>query len=124
MEETVKQLIKESLYKRLIGHAKIDTIQDNDALIEKWTCSIVSLCYNNCDIELAAQDIYNMNTIFFGKASIEDIRASLFFINYRFPEEITAFSRYLELREEVDSVILFAVKEELKFVEKGDFFLS
>ncbi len=123
MEETVKQLIKESLYKRLVGHDEIDNILNNYALVDKWLTGIMALSYNDSDIELAAQDICEIRSML-GQISIEDIRAFLHLVNYRFSEEISAFSRYVELREEEDAVILFAVKEELKFVEEGDFFLS
>ena len=124
MEEEVKQLIKESLYKRLVGHDKIDTILNNDALVDKWITGIMALGYNDCDIELAAQDIYEMKSAILGEISIEDIRAFVSLVNNRFTDEIMAFTRYTELREEEDSKILSAVQEELSFVEEGDFILS
>lgn len=123
MEKEVKQLIKESLYKRLSGHDEIDTILNNDALVEKWLTGIMALGYNDGDIEKAAQDIYEMKSALLGEISIEDIRAFVYLLNYRFAEEITAFTRYVELRNEDDSKILSAVKEELKLVEEGDFLL-
>lgn len=123
MEKEVKQLIKESLYKRLSGHDEIDTILNNDALVEKWLKGIMALGYNDGDIEKAAQDIYEMKSALLGEISIEDIRAFVYLLNYRFAEEITAFTRYVELRNEDDSKILSAVKEELKLVEEGDFLL-
>ena len=123
MEKEVKQLIKESLYKRLAGHDEIDTILNNDALVEKWLTGIIALGYNDGDVEKAAQDIYEMKSALLGEISIEDIRAFVYLLNYRFAEEITAFTRYVELRNEDDSKILSAVKEELKLVEEGDFLL-
>ncbi len=36
MEIKVKELIRDSLYKRLVGHDEIDTILDNNALVENW----------------------------------------------------------------------------------------
>ena len=124
MEKEVKQLIKESLYKRLAGHDEIDTILNNDALVEKWLTGIMALGYNDGDVENAAQDIYEMKSALLGEISIEDIRAFVYLVNYRFAEEITAFTRYVELRNEVDSEILSAVKEELNLVEEGDFLLA
>lgn len=124
MEKEVKRLIKESLYKRLVGHDEIDTILTNEALVDKWITGIMALGYNDSDIELAAQDIYEMKTTILGEISIEDIRAFLCLINNRFAEEIMAFARYVELRDENDSEILSAVQEELSFVEEGDFMLT
>ena len=124
MEKEVKQLIKESLYKRLAGHDEIDTILNNDALVEKWLTGIMALGYNDGDVEKAAQDIYEMKSALLGEISIEDIRALVYLVNYRFAEEITAFTRYVELRNQDDSEILSAVKEELDLVEEGDFLLT
>ena len=124
MEREVKRLIKESLCKRLVGHDEIDTIFNNDAMVEKWLTGIMALGYNDCDVEKAAQDIYEMKSTLLGEISIEDIRALVFLVNYRFAEEISAFTRYVELREKDDADIISAVKEELNLVEEGDFLLT
>lgn len=125
MEAEVKKLIKESLYKRLVGHDEIDTILDNNALVDRWITAIMALGYNDSDVELAAQDIYEMKSSLFGEISIEDIRALVFLVNYRFPEEVMAFTKYVELRDEkAEAVVLSAVEEELSYVEEGDFVLS
>ena len=124
METEVKRLIRESLYKRLVGHDEIDTILTNDALVDKWLTGIMALGYNDCDVEKAAQDIYEMKSALLGEISIEDIRALVYLVNYRFAEEIMAFTRYVELRNEDDSKILSAVEEELDLVEEGDFLLT
>ena len=124
MEIKVKQLIKESLYKRLVGHGEIDTILNNYTLVEKWTTCIMALGYNESDIELAAQDIYEMKAALLEKISIEDIRAFLCLVNNRFTDEIMAFTRYVELRDEDESEIISAVQEELNLVEEGDFMFS
>ena len=123
MEKEVKRLIRESLYKRLVGLDEIDTILTNDALVDKWITVIMALGYNDSDIELAAQDIYEMKTAILGEISIEEIRAFVCLVNYRFAEEIMAFTRYDELRNEDESKILSAVEEELSLVEEGDFLL-
>ena len=65
-----------------------------------------------------------MKSALLGEISIEDIRAFVYLVNYRFAEEIMAFIRYVELRNEDESKILLAVKEELSLVEEGDFLLS
>ena len=124
MEKEVKQLIKESLYKRLAGHDEIDTILNNDALVEKWLTGIMALGYNDGDVEKAAQDIYEMKSALLGEISIEDIRAFVYLVNYRFAEEITAIIRYVELREKDEAKVISAVKEELNLVEEGDFLLT
>lgn len=124
MEEEVKHIIKDSLYKRLAGHDEIDTILTNDALVDKWITGIMALGYNDCDVEKAAQDIYEMKSAILGEISIEDIRALVFLVNYRFAEEITAFIRYVELREKDEAKVISAVKEELNLVEEGDFLLT
>lgn len=125
MEGEVKKLIRESIYKRLVGHDEIDTILDNNALVEKWITAIMALGYNDSDVEQAAQDIYEMKSSLFGEISIEDIRALVFLVNYRFPEEVMAFTKYVELREEkAEAVVISAVEEELSYVEEGDFVLS
>ena len=124
MEEEVKRLIKESLYKRLVGHDEIDTILTNDALVDKWLTGIMALGYNDCDVEKAAQDIYEMKSALLGEISIEEIRAFVYLVNYRFAEEIIAFTRYVELRNEDDSKILSAVEEELNLVGEGEFLLT
>ena len=123
MEEEVKHIIKESLYKRLVGHDEIDTILTNDALVDKWITGIMALGYNDCDVEKAAQDIYEMKSAILGEISIEDIRAFVCLVNYRFAEEIMAFTRYVELREKDEAKVISAVKEELNLVEEGDFLL-
>ena len=84
----------------------------------------MALGYNDGDVEKAAQDIYEMKSALLGEISIEDIRALVYLVNYRFAEEITAFTRYVELRNQDDSEILSAVKEELDLVEEGDFLLT
>lgn len=124
MEKEVKRLIRESLNKRLVGHDEIDTILTNDALVDKWITGIMALGYNDCDVEKAAQDIYEMKSALLGEISIEEIRAFVYLVNYRFAEEIMAFIRYVELREKDDTEIISAVKEELNLVEEGDFLLA
>ena len=124
MEEEVKRLIKESLNRRLVGHGDIDTVYPNHVMIEKWLTAIIALGYNDCDIELAAQDIYEMKSMF-DDVSIEEIQAFVSLVNFRFPEEMLAFSKYVELHEEEEeSVVISAVNEELSYVEEGDFTLS
>lgn len=124
MEEKVKNLIRESLNKRLIGHGDIDTIHPNHVMIERWLTAIMALGYNDSNIELAVQDIYEIKSDL-DRISIEEIRALVYLVNDRFPDEINAFAKYVELRKkEKGEAIIYAVKEELSYVEEGDFMLS
>ena len=110
MEEKVKKLIKESLNRRLVGHGDIDTIYPNHVLIERWLTAIMALGYNDSDTELAAQDIYEMKSAF-SEVSIEEIRAFVNLVNYRFPEEIMSFTKYAEMHEEnEDSTVISSVQ--------------
>ena len=121
MEETVKQMIRESLEKRVSGLDRIDNILTNDALISRWLTCIMALGYNQNEVEAAAQDIFEMQAYFSNK-SIEDIRARVCQSQVRFSEEIVAFMRYVKLRDsDSDEAIERAVAEELEFVEEGDF---
>lgn len=120
MEETVKQMIRESLEKRIYGLDRIDNILTNDVLISRWLTCIMALGYNQNEIEAAAQDIFEMQA-YFSNNSIEDVRARVCQSQVRFGEEIAAFMRYVEMRDsESDAAIERAVAEELELVEEGD----
>lgn len=124
MEEKIKDLIRQSLKKRLRGHEAIDTIIPNDSLIEHWVTAIMAIAYNDNDLELASQDINEIQEKMYGPISIEDTRAFVFLSSNRFPDEIAAFEKYVELRDsESEDAILYAVKEELSYVESGDFII-
>lgn len=124
MEEKVKELIRVSLLKRLNGHGNIDNISSNATLIEHWVTAIMALGYNDNEIEAASVDINEIQASFMGVFSIEDTRAFVFLVQNRFPDEIAAFVKYVELRDsKSEEVVLYAVKEELEYVESGDFML-
>lgn len=124
MEEKVKDLIRESLNKRLEGNGNIDNLMPNYNLIENWLTAIMAIAYNDNDLELASQDINEIQEKMYGPISIEDTRAFVFLSSNRFPDEITAFEKYIELRDrESEDVIIYAVKEELSYVEAGDFMI-
>lgn len=124
MEEKVKDLIRESLNKRLEGNGNIDNLMPNYNLIENWLTAIMAIAYNDNDLELASQDINEIQEKMYGPISIEDTRAFVFLSSNRFPDEITAFEKYIELRDrESEDAILYAVKEELSYVESGDFMM-
>lgn len=125
MEEKVKELIRKSLLKRLVGHGNIDNISPNSTLIEHWVTAIMALGYNDNEVEAASADINEIQASFMGVFSIEDTRAFVFFTQNRFPDEIAAFMKYVELRDDKsEEIVLYAVEEELEYVEPGDFMLS
>ena len=123
MEETVKQMICESLELRLSGWGDIDNILNNDALIKRWITDIMALGYNNCNVDDAAKDIFEIQSVLC-KVSIEDIRARLTLSLNRFSDEIAAFQKYVELRERDEDTIEEAVASELEFVKEGDFIIG
>lgn len=125
MEEKVKELIRVSLFKRLNGYSNIDNISSNATLIEHWVTAIMALGYNDNEVEAASVDINEIQASVMGVFSIEDTRAFVFLVQNRFPDEIAAFMKYVELRDsKSEEVVLYAVKEELEYVESGDFMLS
>jgi|GEM_PF-2013717 hypothetical protein len=123
LEEQVKELINESLRKRLIGKGTIDTINSNETMIIHWLTAIMALGYNNYEIEAASKDINELQEQIYGHFSIEDTRAFVYLASARFQNEVSAFTKYVELREtEEKSVVLYEVKQELADVEEGEFY--
>ena len=127
MEEKVKELIRESLYKHIKGIGKIDNVYDNDVLVNNWLTDIMALGFNHQNVETAVQDIYElqapmMECGLIPVRSIEEMRARVFLSWNRFSTESVAFERYVELRDtESEDAVLFAVNEELEMVDEGDF---
>jgi hypothetical protein len=101
MEQIVKNLIKESLEKRVIGWENIDPTLSHSALIDRWLTEIMALGYNDFNVETAAMDIFELQQPLMGvlisEKYLEDYRASVFLCNNRFCEEISAFQKYVEL---------------------------
>ena len=125
MEEQVQRLIRKSLHMRLQGMGRIDNIRTNEALIETWITAIVALGYADNDVEIAAKDINKIQSQILGEFSIEDTRAFVYLVRDRFPEEIAAFIRYVELKEKyTEDAITFAVLQELQDITEGDFYNS
>lgn len=125
MEELIKKIIRENLKKRIAGHGDIDTVLSNEELIGHWVSAIVALGYNGADVEQASHDINEFQIRLIGTVSLEDTRAFVYLASHRFQDEISAFMKYLELRDsETEDAILYAVKEEMSYVEEGDFMLS
>ena len=129
MEEEVKNLIKESLEKRLEGWENIDPVLENFALVERWLTEIMALGQYDFDVEAAAKDIFESQKPMMGvsipQKYLEDYRAMVFLCSNRFTEEISAFQKYLELKDkESEKVIRYAVKKELELIESGNFVLS
>lgn len=123
MEEKVKDLIRDSLCKRLVGHGNIDNIYSNSELVEQWLTRIMALGFNKGKIEPAAKDILEIQIILFPTRSIESIRAELLATIERFGEEINAFLQYVKLRDtQNEKYVLTKVYEELCEIEEGDFY--
>ncbi len=123
MEEKVKDLIRESLNKRLVGHGNIDNIYSNSELVEQWLTRIMALGFNQCKIEPAAKDILEIQINLIPNRSIEAIRAELLVAIERFGSEINAFFQYVKLRDtQAEEVVLGKIQEELQDVEEGDFY--
>lgn len=124
LEYKVKVLIKNSLNKRIAGLGDIDNISSNELLIQHWMTAISVLGKNNENVELAAEELNTIQSIF-GQASIEDTRAFLFLASNRFCEEIAAYCKYLELKDdEQESIVLHEVAELLQFIEEGELLYS
>ena len=124
MENSVKELIKERLNKRIKGHDDIDTALSNSVLIDRWLTDIMALAENDSDIESAVIDVYEiqLGLSYPNPLSIEDYRARIFLSCNRFNDEIFAFQKYLELKDSAtEEVVIWKVKEELAAVEEGDF---
>lgn len=127
MEEKVKELIRESLYKHIEGIGKIDNVYDNDVLVNNWLTDVMALGSNHQNVENAVQDIYElqvpmMECGMIPVRSIEEMRARVFLSWNRFSTESVAFERYVDLRDtESEDAVLFAVREELEMVDEGDF---
>lgn len=127
MEEKVKELIRESLYKHIEGIGKIDNVYDNDVLVNNWLTDVMALGFNHQNVENAVQDIYElqvpmMECGMIPVRSIEEMRARVFLSWNRFSTESVAFERYVDLRDtESEDAVLFAVREELEMVDEGDF---
>ena len=129
IENKVKNLIKKSLEKRLTGWDNIDPTLANFALIERWLTEIMALGNNDDNNEAAAKYIFELQGATKGesvyKRYLEDCRESVFLCYNRFTDEISAFQKYLELKDkESENVIIYAVEKELEFVESGSFMLN
>ena len=124
IEETVKELIIESLNKRIAEIERVDNLYSNDTLVKRWLTDIMALGYNENDIELAAQDILELGNPF-EEQSLENLRGRLYLSLNRFCDEILAFQTYVKDRDFMDDeALLEHVREELTDVEEGEFMFS
>lgn len=124
MEEIVKQMIIDSLEKRLKGMDNIDNIYSNDALVKRWLTDIMALGFNNCDVNIAALDIFDIQSEYDQMLSIEDLRARVSLTLNRFGEEAAAFMKYSEMHGIIDDdALLASIQDDLDLVEEGEFFL-
>ena len=125
IEGLVKDLIRESLEKRLEGMGPIDNILNNSALIERWLTDIMVLGYNHGDIEAAVKEVYEVQYPYVGEQSFEELRNRLYLSSNRFWDEIMAYQSFADhLGELEEEDILVLVEKWLEPVEPGDFMLS
>lgn len=125
IEGIVKDLIRESLEKRLEGMGPIDNILNNSALIERWLTDIMVLGYNHGDIEAAVKEVYDVQYPYVGEQSFEELRNRLYLSSNRFWDEIMAYQSFADhLGELEEEDILALVEKWLEPVEPGDFMLS
>ena len=106
----------------------VDNLLPNESLInDVWLTDIMALGLYQSDFELAAKDIYKlqyplMQAGLLPLIGIDMYRARVYQSYNRFAEEVAAFEKYVELRDfESEAVVLYEVKEELKYIEKGSF---
>ena len=88
----------------------------------------MAIGFNDQDLGRASVDVFELQKPLEGltipQVLLEDIRGRIHLSSDRFPDEVAAFMTYIELRdEESEEVILFKVREELQYVEKGGFHL-
>ena len=125
IEGIVKDLIRESLEKRLEGMGPIDNILNNSALIERWLTDIMVLGYNHGDIEAAVKEVYEVQYPYVGEQSFEELRNRLYLSSNRFWDEIMAYQSFADhLGELEEEDILALVEKWLEPVEPGNFMLS
>jgi hypothetical protein len=127
-EEKVKALIREALHRRIAGWESIDPDLGSSSLVERWLSDIMAIGFNDQDLGRASVDVFELQKPLEGltipQVLLEDIRGRIHLSSDRFPDEVAAFMTYIELRdEESEEVILFKVREELQYVEKGGFHL-
>jgi hypothetical protein len=119
LESKVEKLLKESIQKRMKGVDRIDPILEDSVLVGRWLTDIKAIGYNHDDLSAAANDIFEIQHGLSG-VFLDDVRARVFLSQNRFPDEIEAFKRYVELQNtEKGNIVLFAVKKELEMVSEG-----
>lgn len=129
MENEVKAMIRQSLEAHIKGIGSIDNVLSNDTLVDGWLTDIMAMGFNHQDFEAASQGILEqqqplMDCGLMPQKSIEEIRARVFLTYNRFPSEVLAFEKYVDLRDKEDeAVVIRAVREELGEPEEGNFVL-
>lgn len=127
MEEKVKDLIRDSLYKRIEGFDQIDDVYDNEELVNNfWLSDIMALGLCHLDLESATQKLYQLEKPLLGNLlpfkTLEDYRARINLSFARFSNEAMAFEKYVRMHNTTsEEKVLKAVREELEDVEEGDF---
>lgn len=98
METLVKNLIRESVKKKLLALGAPDN-HLLDMMTEKALTCIMTLAYNDSDVKSAAQDLWEIPTQTIGNTPNE-IVLMLDGILRKFPDEIEAYNYYLTHKED------------------------
>jgi len=97
MEAAVKELIKESIAKKL-ENSGLDLLTV-DVTSTRLVTAVMALAYNDRDVKAAAQDIYEIPTQSFGD-NIDVIEELFAGINTKMSKEIEAFMAYISSPED------------------------
>ena len=98
METLVKNLIRESIRKKLLALGAPDNYLLDKMTGKALTC-VMALAYNDSDVRAATQDLWEIPTQTIGNTPI-DIVCMLDGILKKFPNEIEAYTYYLTHRED------------------------
>ena len=110
METPIKDLLHESISNRLVElEASADLL---DILTTKVTTMIMALAYNHGDVQAATQDLWEIPTQTVGDTP-EKIAWTLEGIAKQFQKQISAYTIYLDSKEQEDEATLEAVKAAL-----------
>ena len=111
METSIKDLLRESISNRLVElEASADLL---DILTMKVTTMIMALAYNHGDVQAATQDLWEIPTQTVGETP-EKIAWTLDGIAKQFPEQVSAYTIYLDRQEQEDEETRLLVEAALQ----------
>ena len=129
LEEKVKELIRQSLQKRIAGLDQIDPGLDNDKLIGYWLTDVMAIGFYWPNLERAASEIFSKKKPLAGNLMpdvlLKDSLNRAYFALAEFSDEMLAFRQYVELKgKEAETVVLAVVEKKLANVCRGDLKLA